>query len=298
MEKYYAGIAHRGYYQSFTPLVIAQIVKNLEGLGYTARLGENWNEGTHFTSYVHTLIQSVSASHENILGAMAIAEKFTPNWHKCSDLKKGFYGSNVLQILGPNLNPEEKSNFIFCWAPHCYSMDAMCSKKAGFHRTAIRVANAYKVPVFNLADTVNTLIKWMKWADIKKGELAEYKARTRKPIVLYTHDIGRRIYVGSINVGYNGWRKFGIPWKLLQRLKMLKRGIGSKQEFISLYETHLGTISGYEWRQLFDAALDGELIFVCPCKKGQLCHRDILVNYILKNYNSYNKISYGGWWRD
>lgn len=77
------------------------------------------------------------------LEAFVIASRIHPAWNKCTDAVRKLHARNVLQVLGPDLKNPEPSRFLVCW-----TLDGEAS---GGTRTAIKVAEANNVPVFNRA---------------------------------------------------------------------------------------------------------------------------------------------------
>lgn len=72
--------------------------------------------------------------------ATEIAAKFHPAWLKLSEGAKKLHTRNVYQILGKDLN--KPSNFVICWTPN--------GKMIGGTAQALRIAEAYNIPIFNL----------------------------------------------------------------------------------------------------------------------------------------------------
>ena len=74
-----------------------------------------------------------------------IAKEFHPNWKACSAGAKKLHIRNVYQVLGPELGFDDRktlSKFVVCWTKD--------GKASGGTGQAIRIAEAYKVPVFNI----------------------------------------------------------------------------------------------------------------------------------------------------
>lgn len=69
-----------------------------------------------------------------------LAAKFHPAWESCSHGAKLLHGRNGHQVLGQNLSTPSK--FIICWTK--------AGKEGGGTGQALRIANFYKIPVFNL----------------------------------------------------------------------------------------------------------------------------------------------------
>jgi hypothetical protein len=97
--------------------------------------------------------------------AMELASKFHPAWNKCSKFAKKLHGRNSFQVLGKNLsNPSE---FLICWTPDGCTTHASRTIKTGGTGTAISIANAYNVPIHNLAND-HTFRDWSNWVNSTK----------------------------------------------------------------------------------------------------------------------------------
>lgn len=74
--------------------------------------------------------------------AYTMAAKFHPNWAACSSGAQALHARNCHQVLGWML--DKPSDLIICWTPG--------AQATGGTGQAIRIAKAYKIPVFDLAD--------------------------------------------------------------------------------------------------------------------------------------------------
>jgi len=93
--------------------------------------------------------------------AIEIAAKSHPVWRACSDYAKALHARNVFQVLGADLNTP--SRFIMCWTPDGAELWKDTTRATGGTGTAIRIADMYGVPVFNLANepVVNRINHWL-----------------------------------------------------------------------------------------------------------------------------------------
>ncbi|MBI9082726.1 MAG: hypothetical protein JEZ11_03955 [Desulfobacterales bacterium] len=81
--------------------------------------------------------------------AIAIAAKFHPAWHRCKGYVQKLHGRNTFQVLGADL--ATPSSFLVCWTRDgAISHTDRCYNTGGTG-TAISIADAHGVPVFNLA---------------------------------------------------------------------------------------------------------------------------------------------------
>ena len=82
--------------------------------------------------------------------AMEIAAKFHPAWDHCSDYAKKLHGRNSFQVLGSNLKTPSK--MLICWTPDGCKSHKTRTRETGGTGTAISIADAYNIPIFNLAN--------------------------------------------------------------------------------------------------------------------------------------------------
>lgn len=89
--------------------------------------------------------------------AMFEAALIHPAWDSCKQGAQRLHGRNMCQILGKDLN--DPVDFVVCWTPR--------GRVQGGTATAIRVANKYKVPVFNLGmeGELNSFIDYVQYLE-------------------------------------------------------------------------------------------------------------------------------------
>ena len=80
--------------------------------------------------------------------AYNIAAEHHPTWGGLPPYVKKLHARNAQQILGQNL--ELLSKFVVCWTPD--GAETETTKETGGTGQAIRIANAYNVQVYNLAN--------------------------------------------------------------------------------------------------------------------------------------------------
>lgn len=73
--------------------------------------------------------------------AMEIAERWHPKWDDLAPSERLFHGRNTHCVLGEDC--ESPSRFLICWTPE--------GQIRGGTAQGIRIAEAYEVPVYNLA---------------------------------------------------------------------------------------------------------------------------------------------------
>ncbi len=89
-----------------------------------------------------------------------IASKFHPNWGTLSSASKLLHTRNVAQILGRD--QKNLSTFLICWTPD--GAYEKTSRTTGGTGQAIRIANHYGIPVFNLKNKehLKIFVEWVK----------------------------------------------------------------------------------------------------------------------------------------
>ena len=84
-----------------------------------------------------------------------------PAWQACSDYAKALHTRNVFQVLGSTL--DNPSRFVLCWTPDGAEYGHETSRETGGTGTAIRIADLFGIPVFNVArpDTAERIDRWL-----------------------------------------------------------------------------------------------------------------------------------------
>lgn len=84
--------------------------------------------------------------------ALELAEQFHPAWDRCGDYAKKLHARNGFIVLSADLNTPVE--FVVAWTKDGYA--------TGGTGQALRIADAYKIPVFNLFwdPTGQELINW------------------------------------------------------------------------------------------------------------------------------------------
>lgn len=143
---FYSGIGSRS-----TPAPICQlmtrIATRLSSLGWTLRSGHAVGADRAFESGAgdrKEIFLKESASPE----ALLLAESLHPRWDLCNEVTRKLHARNCYQVLGLDLLTPVK--FVCCWTPDGAEKESDCSIVTGGTATAIRLADRYGIPVFNL----------------------------------------------------------------------------------------------------------------------------------------------------
>ena len=152
--KFYAGIGSRQTPKDVLDLM-TRLAKCLAREGWTLRSGGAEGADTAFQNGARGEGPSfIYRPHHATPAAMELAAKFHPAWERCSEYAQKLHARNGFQVLGPRL--DQPSKFVVCWTPG--------ASGSGGTGQAIRVAKAYGIDVYDLADpTVRRRIE--TWVD-------------------------------------------------------------------------------------------------------------------------------------
>lgn len=143
----YAGIGSRTTPQNILDQM-TELATHFQCCGLTLRSGGAKGADSAFESGAGDK-KTIFTANSNIPDeAFEIASQHHPAWGGLGPYVKRLHARNVMQILGENLDC--KVLFVVCWTPD--GAETETSVKTGGTGQAIRVANAYNIPVFNLAN--------------------------------------------------------------------------------------------------------------------------------------------------
>ena len=159
--QHYTGVGSRK-----TPFEIQQLMKAIAAKcaskDITLRSGGAVGADTAFFRGCGNGPRNIFYASDCTLEAMAIASQFHPAWHACSEFARKLHGRNAFQVLGRDLQTPSKC--LICWTPDGCTSHATRSIKTGGTGTAISIAEAYGVPVYNLAIPAHRVM-WIDWLD-------------------------------------------------------------------------------------------------------------------------------------
>ncbi len=145
MNKIYAGIGSRETPDNIL-LLMTKIASTLETMGYILRSGGAIGADTAFANGVlNDANKDIIYPHEATPQGIELASRLHPNWGACTGDTPMKHGRNSMIVLGRDLTVH--SNFVICWTEG--------GLLKGGTAMGIRIANYYKIPVFNLADLKN-----------------------------------------------------------------------------------------------------------------------------------------------
>lgn len=162
--KIYSGIGSRET-PSAILLDMMKIATHLEGIGWMLRSGGANGADTAFANgCANRMIylpwkgyNGLQLGYQTKVGvsaeAIEIAKKFHPAWDKLTRGGQALHARNAYILLGEKL--DSPSDLVICWTPG--------GKITGGTGQALRMAQAYNVPVINLYDkTIDDVVDFCK----------------------------------------------------------------------------------------------------------------------------------------
>jgi hypothetical protein len=149
-NRYYAGIGSRETPTSLKP-TIERIVKRLNELGYTLRSGGASGADSFFEEHadkkeIFLPWKNFNGNSSNLFNlsvdAYKMAAKHHPAYEKLSVGARKMMARNCYQVMGEDLHTPIE--FVICWTKD--------GKASGGTGQAIRIAEHWQIPVWNLKD--------------------------------------------------------------------------------------------------------------------------------------------------
>lgn len=148
MNRFYAGIGSRKTPKEILS-VMTTLASMLEDLGMILRSGGAKGADLAFEKGVKDSDnKEIFYSHHANLESIKIASKYHSAWDFLPEYARKLHARNVFQILGKDL--QTPSSIVICWTPDGAEKSEQTSKKTGGTGQAIRVADAYNIPIINL----------------------------------------------------------------------------------------------------------------------------------------------------
>lgn len=82
--------------------------------------------------------------------ARALDAATHPAWSRCGGGARSLHARNAHQVVGRDVNVPVPSAFLLCWTPDGAQTASECTAATGGTAMAIRIAERYGVPAFNL----------------------------------------------------------------------------------------------------------------------------------------------------
>lgn len=139
---------------------MTRLARRLGELGFILRSGGAKGADRAFEKGA-TLKEIFYVNDATIL-SINVTQIYHPAWDCIPEWAKKLHGRNAMQVLGRNLDQHVK--FVLCWTADGAQCTEEITRKTGGTGQAIRIATAYKIPVFNLKrkNAVNKLSKLIK----------------------------------------------------------------------------------------------------------------------------------------
>lgn len=149
MARFYTGVGSRK-----TPTDILDLMQKLADRlqsehGFILRSGGAIGADSAFEDGAGTINSEIFYARDCTPAAEAIAAQFHPAWHRCSEFARQLHGRNAFQVLGRDL--QTPSEFVVCWTSDGCNHHSTRSITTGGTGTAISIASAHNIPVYNMA---------------------------------------------------------------------------------------------------------------------------------------------------
>ena len=175
MNKYYTGVGSRKTPTNILKIMEA-VARKLASEGWVLRSGGALGADRAFEkgSSQKEIFYAQDANFES----KSVAKKFHPAWDRLSEYVKKLHARNAFQVLGRDL--KSPSGFLLCWTPDGAISHNERTIKTGGTGTAISIASANNIPVFNLhrKDHLERVAKWLCIEMPSTGEEELYQVDT------------------------------------------------------------------------------------------------------------------------
>ena len=158
LARYYTGVGSRKTPASVLALM-TRLAQTLASAGWTLRSGAADGADAAFEAGAGRAAEiylpwrgfnrHTSPLHEVTPDALMLAAEVHPVWDRLSDAARKLHARNCYQVLGSKLC--RPSTFLVCWTPDGATSAQECTRDTGGTATAIRLADRFGVPTFNLA---------------------------------------------------------------------------------------------------------------------------------------------------
>jgi len=139
--EYYAGIGTRRRLPEHVAKLMTLTARKMESLNYTLRSGGSVGSDKAFEEGVtNPELKEIFRPKHSTPESIKLASEHHPFWERCDNYARQLHGRNSQIILGKFLNVPVK--FVVCFTPD--------GKHSGGTGLGMNIAQAYKIPVFNL----------------------------------------------------------------------------------------------------------------------------------------------------
>ena len=76
-------------------------------------------------------------------------------------------------------------------------------------------------------------------------------------------------------------RAFSPKWSMVMGYK---NGTLTEVQYTEQYMKILDAVSVEAWRWLYAQAVNGEIVLLCYCRDGQLCHTNLIIQFATEKY--------------
>lgn len=270
---YYTGVGSRK-----TPEGIIEYMKSLatwlEIHGYVLRTGDADGADAAFRNGCDRA--KVYKAKDATEQAKQIASQFHPAWDKCSEFAKKLHARNAFQVLGDDLNTPSK--FLVCWTPDGCESHEQRSINTGGTGTAISIASANNIPVFNLSNSLHIFYDYL--VELWCAESGPFEPIKLKRASLYKTKNGLDVTAKSKDsIGMF----FAPPWSLVSSYQ--NKQINEK-EYEQEYKKVLDDLPPEVIKKLYDKHKGQGLTLLCYCHDNSFCHTHLIIKYLTTKYKN------------
>jgi len=157
---YYTGVGSRNTPHNIL-ILIEKIAYKMFTKGLCLRTGDAFGADMHFNIGAKTL-KEIYTANDCTDEAINISKQYHPVWYKLSPFAKKLHGRNAFQVLGKSLDIPSKC--LICWTSDGCESHRYRNIETGGTGTAISIADAYNVKIYNLQLEHNMLL-FSKWTN-------------------------------------------------------------------------------------------------------------------------------------
>ena len=158
IKRYYTGCGSRQTPKKILD-IMTRIAQKMSKTGLILRSGAAEGADTAFRKGAE--FEEIYYPSDCTEESIALARKYHGSWDSVGMFGKRLHGRSPLQVLGRDL--KTPSEVVICWTPDGIIKHIDRSIKTGGTGTAISIADAYEIQVFNIKreDHLEKILRWL-----------------------------------------------------------------------------------------------------------------------------------------